>query len=123
MANTSKAAANTPYRFVSFIRDSSRAQALDIICFTLTLVPACVNAKSRRDCRECLQLQDGPFETRAPGSMAGLVCFFRPHLHTGRAFPPRKPSPAKQDLPFAPFSQTPQTPTPLQTPSLSPPLY
>src|SRR5260370_27408472 len=76
MAKMSKAAANTPYRFVSFIRDSSRAQALDIICFTLTLVAACVDAKSRRDFRGCLQLQDGLFRRAAPLN-GGRGFFFR----------------------------------------------
>src|SRR5260370_39468485 len=102
MANTSKAAANTPYRFVSFIRDSSRAQALDIICFTLTLVPACVNAKSRRDCRECLQLQDGPFETPAQGSMGGGGFFFLAPFYPGGALSPPKAAAAHKRIARAP---------------------
>jgi hypothetical protein len=32
--------ANTTYRFASFMRDSSRAQALCVLCPTLTLVAA-----------------------------------------------------------------------------------
>src|SRR5260370_42567884 len=106
MANTSKAAANTPYRFVSFIRDSSRAQALDIICFTLTLVPACVNAKSRRDCCECFQLQDGPFEARAPGLIAGVGLFFAADFPTRECGSSRETRRRRKDTPFAPFTRT-----------------
>src|SRR5260370_17501017 len=110
MANTSKAAANTPYRFVSFIRDSSRAQALDIICFTLTLVPACVNAKSRRGCRGCLQLPDGPFEPPPPGSMVGVGLFFRGAFPPGRALPPPEPERAHKLPTSRPLLHSPSTP-------------
>src|SRR5260370_38788071 len=97
MANTSKAAANTPYRFVSFIRDSSRAQALDIICFTLTLVPACVNAKSRRDCWGCLKLHDGPFWKRPPGSIAGVGLFLPGGLPYGARVSLANVQPRRED--------------------------
>src|SRR5260370_37634142 len=106
MANTSKAAANTPYRFVSFIRDSSRAQALDIICFTLTLVPACVNAKSRRDCRGCVKLKDGPFETRAPRLMAGAGCFFPRRFLPGQAVALLNADQPQQRHPLHPVRQS-----------------